>query len=109
MRTLVTSLIATTAALTLTTTANALEDIKIEFKFNRSAPIEVTYADIKKATKSACRPLRRGRNLAMRISMERNCRHEMTGKLVNAVGIDALVAMHEKETGGPNRQKFAGL
>ena len=101
MKTLIKSLAIASFVIGASATAQAQSQKKISatITFDRSAPVPVTYTEINKKAKRACKRAYRGSYLPTRNKAVRRCKEELVSKAISAIQMPSLTAFHDQQTG----------
>jgi len=94
------ALIASSAAMILTSTASAQSDFTARFDYAANAPISQTYARFEKTAEAACTVDRvKAGGVAMKKKVEARCVDQLMTEAVAQTQIPALIAYHDERTG----------
>ena len=92
------TLIAASALIATSGTAFADEPVSTTFKYDASAPVEVTYERFQKIAEKACEiSLRDAGGLVVKTRVQNKCRAEMVAEDVEATKTEVLIAFHKQQ------------
>lgn len=80
----------------------------VSFTFDKTAPVEQTYSDLKRLVRKSCNRQASGVIMSYRAKFGRICRADLTNRLVDATKMPALIAYHDdRSSKSGNWRRFA--
>ena len=103
MKHLLKTILATSALVTIAGTASAGDGFETKFPYDRTAPVEITYASFLEITKATCRVEAHRSTARHSITQMRRfrikCERILMDQVVNKTGSPTLTALHHANTG----------